>query len=104
MAPTVPPPKQKSALEAPFALQILAKPILKVFCRAFFQKSDRFSSKYRNFTARADHLLSNCNFPKSLRLLCRFHHVLYIYPITLARVVHKDVGDCADKLSVLHNR
>jgi len=42
MAPTVPPPKQKSALEAPFALQILAKPILEVFCRAFFQKSDRF--------------------------------------------------------------
>ena|GEM_PF-5800756 len=36
----MPKPKQISALATPFALQTLVKPIIKVFCRAFFQKSE----------------------------------------------------------------
>jgi len=35
----VPQPKQISALAPPFALQTSAKPIIKVFCRAFFKKA-----------------------------------------------------------------
>jgi len=51
-------PKELSALATSFALKDSAEPIIKVFCRAFFQKSDRFFSANRDFECEKD---SCCN-------------------------------------------